>query len=226
MHEKIFVRKLDMEIKCKFNPYYLNQPPRPEAHVFCGRSAVKIKQAVECADIFVKRPVAEKSAAGLFGNIKKYARSYVKNIKHTYDHKIIFALVEKELFGRNSIDSITHDLDKLLLYLLAFPKSFVSKFHRKHSVHHTESGKKPNLKSMLCDNIASSPEFKPEKKNSLRVHYQTSKELQNVQGLGDIFEKYNYGESLNFDRIKAKKEAKYSGIKGLTSAAVRLLLFI
>ena len=81
----------------------------------------------------------------------------------------VFALIEKELYGKRSIDSYTHDADKMILYLLGFPKSFVSKFHREHSVHHVESGKKPNLRSMLCDNIASSPEFKPEKKNSLRM---------------------------------------------------------
>ena len=102
---------------------------------------------------------------------------------------------------------MTHDLDKLILYTLGFPKSFVSKFHRQISVHHTESGKGMNLRSMLCDNIASSPEFKPEKKKSLREYFNTSEELQKVAGFRELLEKYNYGENLDFDAIKAKKNA-------------------
>lgn len=218
-----------MDIKCKNNPYYFLTPSPKETTLFQGtqnasrvvkRACVSVNTEVGrginaglCEDIFMKRPVANKNATGLlssvaniFTQIKNYFKNYQKNIKHTYDHKIIFALIEKELFGHNSIDSLTHDLDKLILYTLGFPKSFVSKFHRQISVHHTESGKKNNLKSMLCDNIASSPEFKPEKKKSLRDYYNTSEELQKVPGFEELLIKYNYGENLNFDDIKAKAE--------------------
>ena len=206
-----------MEIKCNFNPYYNNYYDKPritDGRAFFGHIPIT---AEKTADIFVRKPVAEKSAAGFSGlisKIKNYVKNYVKNIQHTYDHKIVFALIEKELFGKNSIDSVTHDLDKMILYILGFPKSFVSKFHRKHSVHHPESGKQPNLRSMLCDNIASSPEFKPEKKLSLREHYKTCKELQNVMGFQVFLEKYNYGENLNFNKIKDKKK----GVKGLCNS--------
>lgn len=182
-----------------------------------------------CEDILVRRPVATKSATGLLGLAKKckdavgnYVKNYKKNIEHTYDHKIVFALVEKELFGKNSIDSITHDLDKLVLYTLGFPKSFVSKFHRKISVHHATSGKEMNLRSMLCDNIASSPEFKPEKKKSLRDHYATSEELQGVKGFKEILEKYNYGENLDFDTIKAVKNLTINTQSGYAGATLKL----
>ena len=47
-----------------------------------------------------------------------------------------------------------------------------------------------NLRSMLCDNIASSPEFKPEKKRSLREHFNTCEQLQSVDGLKDVLERY------------------------------------
>ena len=154
-----------------------------------------------------------------------YAKNYVKNIKHTYDHKIVFALIEKELYGHNSIDAITHDADKMIMYLFGFPKSFVSDFHRKHSMHHPESGKKMNLRSMLCDNIASSPEFKPEKKLSLREHFRTSKELQNVAGFKKILEKYNYGENVNFSKINKERQNDYTGFKGLALAACKFMLF-
>jgi hypothetical protein len=60
-----------------------------------------------CEDKFVRRPVANKSATGLLGfaikgfeAIKTYAKQYKKNITHTYDHKVIFALIEKELYGK------------------------------------------------------------------------------------------------------------------------------
>ena len=134
-------------------------------------------------------------------------------------------MIEKELYGRNSIDAITHDADKMIMYLLGFPKSFVSDFHRKHSMHHPESGKKMNLRSMLCDNIASSPEFKPEKKLSLREHFRTSKELQNVDGFKKILEKYNYGENVNFSKINKKRQNNYTGFKGLALAACKFMLF-
>ena len=135
-------------------------------------------------------------------------------------------MIEKELFGKNSIDSLTHDADKLIFYTLGFPKSFVTKWHRAHSVHHTESGKKANLRSMICDNIASSPEFKPEKKKSLREHYNSSKELQSVQGFGELLENFNYGENLNFAEISAKKNVKYSGFVGIAVATAKTLALV
>ena len=208
-----------MEVKCNTNPFYYNTvPPRLAEVPFGGYKAPRIRVG-ESADIFVRRPVATKSATGLLGlrdtfsklksKVSQYFKVYKNNITHTLDHKIVFAIVEKELFGKNSIDSLTHDLDKLILYILGFPKSFVSKYHRKHSVHHTESGKTPNLRSMICDNIASSPEFKPEKKRSLREHFAKTPELQKISGLKEILEKYSYGEKLDFNKIKEKKSKKY-----------------
>ena len=180
------------------------------------------------------RPNAEKSAFGLSSSkgflarckdaVVQYCKNYKKNIQHTYDHKIVFALIEKELYGKNSIDSITHDADKMIMYLLGFPKSVVSKVHRSISVHHPESGKQLNLRSMLCDNIASSPQFKPEKKYSLREYYNLSKELQEIPGFGELVKKYNFGDNINFSRIKALKQYKYDGFAGLWSVAYKSLL--
>lgn len=235
-----FMQELIMEIKCNFHPRYVNNcytPGRIREVDFRGRERYLLNEVGRSADSFVKRPVADTSATGLYGfkelintfvnGIKMYAKNYVKNIKHTYQHKIVFAMVEKALFGKNSKDSITHDLDKLILYTLGFPKSFVTKFHRKHSEHHSESGKKPNLRSMLCDNIASSPEFKPEKKLSLRDYYNSTPELQCVDGFGDILERYNYGENLDFTNIKLKTTKKYGGAKGFLEGALKsAILFI
>lgn len=232
-----------MDIKCNFNPYYSNKYQSPTKNfgtTFYGAQKVPIEVIEKNADMFVKRPVELERTAGLLGlkpidkvkktqtvfaKIKNYAKNYVKNIKHTYEHKIVFALIEKELFGKNTIDSVTHDADKMILYLLGFPKSFVSDFHRKHSSHHPESGKKMNLRSMLCDNIASSPEFKPEKKLSLRRHYKTSKLLQSVDGLENVLKRYDYGESLDFAKINKEKEATSKSIKGIMVASGILSLF-
>ena len=217
-----------MDIKCKTNPYYFYTPYSSEAVHFRGmQKASSIARRVNgpatlerkigmnvglCEDKIVRRPVANKNATGLFGlsnkyvnAVKKYVKNYKNNITHTIDHKIVYALVEKELFGKYSINSITHDLDKLVLYMLGLPKPCVSKIHRQISTHHAESGKKSNLKSMLCDNIASSPQFKPEKKLSLRDYFASNKELQKIDGLKEILEKYNYGEDIDFKKIMTKK---------------------
>ena len=172
------------------------------------------------------KPVVRKSATGFLNSVTNYFKSYTENIKQTYEHKIIFAIVEKELYGKNTIDSLTHDLDKLILYSLGFPKKFVSSFHRAHSQHHTESGKKLNLRSVICDNIASSPDFKPKKQYSLRDYFQRNENLQHVEGLKEKLEEYNYGECLNFNNIKAKREEEYHGPKGTLKILFKTLLLL
>lgn len=208
-----------MEIKCKTNPYYHKTKPIQSSVHRTEKSGVPI--VWENMDIFVRRPDANKSASGLQGfkekfikPVVKFVKEYKENIRHTYDHKIVYALVEKELFGRNTINSITHDADKMIMYMLGFPKSVVGKIHRGYSEHHIESGKHLNLKSMLCDMVASSPEYKPEKKYSLREFFNRSKELQSLKGFKDLLEKYNFGENIDSKKIKLMKHAKYSGAKG------------
>ncbi len=224
-----------MEIKCKNYPNYYSSIPQQGTIQRHERLCVpKVENGV---DKFVRRPDASENASGLLGfvnklktkviqPVKEYIHNYKKNVKHTYEHKLVYAIVEKELYGRNTINSITHDSDKMIMYLLGFPKSFVSKFHRKHSEHHPESGKKMNLTSMLCDNIASSPEFKPEKKYSLREYYQRSKELQELKGFKNLLDKYNFGENIDSQRIKALKNSRYKGLKGLSIAVVQCLSFL
>ena len=217
-----------MEIKCNLNNNYLRKNVTPHQCVFKGSYSPLKKPDVSTEDltqdIYVKRPDATASASGLSSIRQKFLK--VTNSVINYGKSVVFALIEKELYGKRSIDSYTHDADKMILYLLGFPKSFVSKFHREHSVHHVESGKKPNLRSMLCDNIASSPEFKPEKKNSLRKYYSISKELQSVKGFGEMLEKYNFGEDIDFAKIKRIKAAKFEGLKGLARVAVKSLVLL
>ncbi len=222
-----------MEIKCKNYPYYYNQIPY-QGTLHKRESEVRISRVENGADKFVRRPDASENASGLLGFMNKvkervvepvrtYVRNYKKNVKHTYEHKLVYALVEKELYGHNTFDAVTHDADKMIMYLLGFPKSFVSKFHRKHSEHHMESGKRMNLTSMLVDNIASSPEFKPEKKYSLREYYQRSEELQGLRGFKRLLDRYNFGENIDFQKIKALKDSRYKGMKGLSIATAKCL---
>ena len=229
-----------MEIKCKNYPIsitYLSntqikKTPTPVCVYYPNRGTGIENKNAKIRPITAKKIIGLSAIVNTFSNvfshIKAAATTYKKNVEHTYEHKVIFSIIEKELYGKNSINSITHDMDKMLLYLLGFPKRFVSKFHRKHSKHHIESGKNLNLKSMLVDNIASSPEFKPEKKLSLRNYYNSSIELQEIPEFKEILEKYNFGENLNFERIKRLKSMKLEGTKGFMRNIVKLfaLLFI
>ena len=194
-----------MEVnKIMSHSYYNYTPPKRRDLHFQGQMRQIIKA----------KPVVRQNTTGFLSPVVKYLKSYAENIRETYEHKIIFAIIEKELYGSNSVDSLTHDLDKLVLYVLGFPKKFVSKFHRAHSEHHVESGKQLNLRSMICDNIASSPEFKPKKQYPLRDYFQRNEGLQHIKGLKEKLEEYNFGENLDFNEIKMKSKEKYHGAKG------------
>ena len=231
------MRKLIMEIRqitdITENPIYLRKATRQKQKsevVFYGGQADKNKttgaRLYSCVNNIKTRPVMAAATTGLVlfamnpkKNLKassEYARGYLKNIKHTYDHKIIHGIIEKKLYGKNSMDTIYHDSDKLLMYLIGLPRKFVSKTHRRFSEHHPESGRTElNLKDMLTDNIASSPFFKPDKKYGLREYFEKSKDLQAIKGFREHLEKYNFGEDLDFNEIKRIKDEKYSGIRGM-----------
>lgn len=168
------------------------------------------------------RPIANKTAIGLndyilrFRNaINEYAQNYIKNIEHTCDHKIVFSIIEKKVLGRNSINSVTHDLDKLILYMLGFSRGFVTKVHRQFSEHHIENNKIKNLNSMLCDHIASSPEFKPEKRMTLKEFFNSSKDLQQIEGYRELLEEHHFGEDLDFEKIKNLRDERKKYFKNV-----------
>ena len=196
------------------NSNYFNNAHLSKPRELNFQGSVPLKEISKKANVLIQRPVACENTTGLlsfkqvFAPIQNYFKSYKENLSHTYQHKIIFAKIEKELYGHNSIDSITHDLDKLVLYILGLPHSLVSACHKKISEHHIESGKKLNLRSLIVDNIASSPQFKPEKTKSLREHFYSSKELQSVIGLKETLEAFNFGEKLDFDKIKSEPLSK------------------
>ena len=57
------------------------------------------------------------------------------NIKYTWNHKIAFLKVEKELLGKNTIRGYLHDLDKIFMYLI-FDQKATHRIHTKIAKHH------------------------------------------------------------------------------------------
>ena len=51
-----------------------------------------------------------------------------------------------------------------------------------------------------------------------------SKDLQEIPGFGELVKKYNFGDSIDFSKIKALKQYKYDGVVGLWSVAYKSLL--
>lgn len=56
-------------------------------------------------------------------------------IKYTISHRHAFRKVEKQLLGHNTIRSLFHDLDKVILYSF-FDYKIVHNLHRKYARHH------------------------------------------------------------------------------------------
>ena len=56
-------------------------------------------------------------------------------IEYTLKHRKAFRETEKKLLGHNTIRSLFHDLDKVILYNF-FDYTKVHDFHRKHTRHH------------------------------------------------------------------------------------------
>ncbi len=220
-----------MDIKCKDYPISLTYLPNVRLRKI--PAPVRVCVPTVCAQenkSVIKRPVAAKKVIGLsairkgffkvYSPVKGAVKTYKKNLKHTYEHKIFFSIIEKQLYGKNTIDSVTHDLDKMFLYTLGFPRSFVSKFHRKYSTHHVESGKSLNLRSMLVDNVASNLK---EGKAPLRVYYNSSAELQEIPNFDKLLQKYNFGENIDLQEVKRIKDIKVRGIKGLAKNIMKML---
>lgn len=56
-------------------------------------------------------------------------------IIYTLKHRKAFRQVEKQLLGYNTVRSLFHDLDKVILYCF-FDYKIVHNFHRKYMKHH------------------------------------------------------------------------------------------
>ena len=73
----------------------------------------------------------------------KYRKENIGAIKYTKEHRKAFKKIEKEILGHNTIRSIVHDLDKVILYNVC-PHKKVKNFHRSTARHHIESKARKN----------------------------------------------------------------------------------
>ena len=73
----------------------------------------------------------------------KYRKENIGAIKYTKEHRKAFKKIEKEILGYNTIRSIVHDLDKVILYNVC-PHKKVKNFHRSTARHHIESKARKN----------------------------------------------------------------------------------
>jgi len=63
-------------------------------------------------------------------------RDRIRRIKELIRHKKSFYKIEGEVFGRHTWRGITHDLDKLIMYLLPLRTNFIREYHKEHAKHH------------------------------------------------------------------------------------------
>lgn len=79
------------------------------------------------------------------------------DIKYTLEHRKAFRKVEKILFGRNTIISLFHDLEKPILYFVFGKRKWIQNLHRRINKHHVEYYKNKKiitnfwLKQMIVD---------------------------------------------------------------------------
>ena len=143
--------------------------------------------------------------------IRNYWNQYTYNIKRTHRHKVAYAVDEYKQFGYNTVDCITHDTDKMVMYLLGVPHDIVVKIHRAISEHHIENNRKKNIKSMFID-IHCSGE-KPDKQTPFREYFYKNKPLQNTNGLGTLAKKKNFGENVPIIFLTQEVDKITSSIK-------------
>ena len=73
--------------------------------------------------------------------IDNYFGGYTKRIKYTWKHKKAYLQVEKKLTGKNTLRGYLHDLDKLVMYIIGFPKEIAHNIHVATAPHHIRKNK-------------------------------------------------------------------------------------
>lgn len=126
--------------------------------------------------------------------MKVWWNQYKNNIARTHRHKVAYTVDEYKQLGYNTLDSVTHDADKMFLYLIGCKHDTVVKIHRAISEHHTENKLKKNLKSMFIDIHCS--QDKPDKHTPFRDYFYSNKALRDTQGLEEYAKARNFGENV------------------------------
>lgn len=71
-------------------------------------------------------------------------------ISYIRQHRKAFKKIEKQLLHHNTLRSLFHDLDKIIL-LHFFEKEKVSRIHRRYSRHHDKAKSKSDYIQMVID---------------------------------------------------------------------------
>lgn len=122
--------------------------------------------------------------------LKTGAKNYVSRINYTYQHKKAFLKVEKELLGKNTMSGYLHDTNKIVMFAIGLPKSWVRIIHRAISPHHPKNHKVKNPMGMVIDMICS-PLTKADKQVKPRDHYESHKEYP-VKGVDEILKRFGH----------------------------------
>lgn len=142
--------------------------------------------------------------------ITNWWNTYTYNIKRTHRHKVAYAIDEYQQYGYNTVDSITHDTDKIVAYAFGLPHKLVRRFHRKISEHHTENNTKKNLKSMFLDIHCS--QDKTDKQLPFRDYFYSSEDLQRVKGFKQYVEERNFGEAYPISQLTKEVDKVTSSV--------------
>lgn len=70
----------------------------------------------------------------------KFVKINKGRIKYSKEHRKAFRIIEKQLLGYNTVRSLFHDLDKIILYNF-FEYKTVHDFHTNHMKHHSKKAK-------------------------------------------------------------------------------------
>ena len=132
------------------------------------------------------QPVKPIAGENLWQSVKNHFANYGRRINYTWQHKKAFLHVEKELCGKNTWRGYCHDLDKLIMYILFFPKKLAHDIHVATSPHHIRNGK---VKSPLMAVIdwESCRYTKPDKPYTSREYYE--KFCPKIPEIDEAFEK-------------------------------------
>lgn len=115
--------------------------------------------------------------------IREYFTGYPKRIKYTWQHKKAYLAVEKRLAGKNTLRGYLHDLDKLIMYIIGFPKEIAHNIHVTTTPHHIRKGRVKYPKGAVID-WECARYTKPDKPLNARDFYERScpkmPEIENV----------------------------------------------
>lgn len=81
--------------------------------------------------------------------LKSHMHERLRRIKSLIRHKIAFFKWEKKITGRHTIRGITHDLGKLIMFLLPFKIQYVRDYHKKHAKHHNAKTIKDYIEKLV-----------------------------------------------------------------------------